>query len=561
MFNNLRIWARLAILVVALIGVIVGASFMALRSLEDVNGGLASVYNDRTVPLTELARIQDSIHRVRFRLMEAIDAKDAATVQKDLKDIADFNKAADEEWKTYTATKLVPEEKALTDQFEVNIKTYRSTTDAAAAMVVAGKQDEAKTFAATKGLEDFRGAMNVIRKLIQLQDDVAKGEYEKGNATYLSARSTMMVMTLMGILIGAGLALFITRSVTVPVEQMIGVMNKLAVGDVKVDVFGTHRRDEVGDIARSVEVFKRNAIEKISMEKEREEAKIRAEQERRAVMLRLADDFEGNVGKVVQNVADSAQSMEHSANTLSSITIEANSQATAVAAASEEAASNVQAVASATEELSSSVEEIGRQVMESSKATQSAVHEANETSTVINGLATAAAQIGDVVNLINEIAAQTNLLALNATIEAARAGEAGKGFAVVANEVKSLATQTAKATEEIAKQIGTVQGETTKAVAAIGHVSDSIERVNGIASAIAAAVQQQSMATREIARNIEQASMGTQEVSSNIAGVSSLLQKAGESTKTVSSAAQRLSGDSDSMRRSVNDFVGTVRKG
>ena len=340
MFNNIRIWARLAILVVALIGVIVGSSFMALHALEDVNDGLASVYNDRTVPLTPLARIQDSIHRVRFRLMEAIDAKDAATVQKDLKDIVDFNKAADEEWKTYTATNLTSEEKKLTDQFEANIKIYRATTDAAAAMVVAGKQDEAKEFAATKGLEDFRGAMNVIRKLIQLQDDVAKGEYEKGNATYLSARSTMMVMTLMGILIGAGLALFITRSVTVPVAQMIGVMNKLAVGDVKVDVFGTKRRDEVGDIARSVEVFKRNAIEKISMEKEREEAKVRAEQERRSMMLRLADDFEGNVGKVVQNVADSAQSMEQSAQTLTSITVEANSQATAVAAASEEAASN-----------------------------------------------------------------------------------------------------------------------------------------------------------------------------------------------------------------------------
>ncbi|MDK9719759.1 MAG: methyl-accepting chemotaxis protein [Rhodospirillales bacterium] len=358
---------------------------------------------------------------------------------------------------------------------------------------------------------------------------------------------------------GIGLMVFlgvlIANSIYRPIKGMNQVMQSLAVGDVSVEVSGQERHDEIGGFARSVQVFKQNAVEKIRLEKEAVQARLHAEESHRAERATLANKFEQNVGQVVDHVSSASGELERTAQKMSALAGQVAAQASSVAAASEQAAANVQTVATAASELSNSVQEIGQQVTQSADVAKSAVAEAAQTDSIVRGLANAASRIGEVVKLINDIASQTNLLALNATIEAARAGEAGKGFAVVANEVKSLANQTAKATDEIAQQITSVQTETERAVGAIRSVSDTIGHINEISSAIAAAVEEQTAATREITRNVEEAARGTQEVSSNISGVMSASTETGDAASSVLDAARSLSGQAHRLRDTVSSFL------
>ena len=275
--------------------------------------------------------------------------------------------------------------------------------------------------------------------------------------------------------------------------------------------------------------------------------------------VEMADNFESNVKTVVESVASASTEMEMSARSLSFTAEQTSGQSTAVAAASEEASTNVQTVAAAAEQLAQSVEEVGRQVQQSSNIARNAVEEAQRTNEEVEGLATAAEKIGEVVGLINDIASQTNLLALNATIEAARAGEAGKGFAVVATEVKSLADQTATATDEISSQIGAIQSATEHAVNAIKGISGTINELSEISAAIASAVEEQSAATREIAQSVEQAAAGTADVSQNIAGVTNGAQQTGEAASQVLEAASELSKQAEALRTQVDGFLVEVR--
>jgi len=270
-------------------------------------------------------------------------------------------------------------------------------------------------------------------------------------------------------------------------------------------------------------------------------------------------DFDGQMKIVLSTVGGSATNLQNAANALAASAEEATQQSTAVAAASEQASTNVQAVAASTEQLTSSVREIGRQVTESTRITGLAVEQAGRSGATMQGLANAAQRIGDVVELINTIAGQTNLLALNATIEAARAGEAGRGFAVVASEVKALAEQTAKATGEIGQQILAIQGATKESVGSIQEIGATIASVNEIATAIAAAVEEQGMATAEIARNVQEAARGTQEVSSNISGVSQTAGETGQTATRLLTSANELSQQSESLRSQVEGFFAAIR--
>ena len=368
-----------------------------------------------------------------------------------------------------------------------------------------------------------------------------------------------------GLLIGVTLAAIVAfcfllgRSITKPLGVITGSMQRLAEGDKTITVAYVERGDEVGALAKSLSVFRENAQRIESMEEDRRAAEAKATQDRRAATMKLADDFEHRVKAVVDAVSTASQDMRGMAGQLQKTAEETSRRSTLVAGASEEASTNVQTVASAAEELSASISEISRQVAHAASIAQRAVGETRETDEMIQGLATAAAKIGEVVSLISDVASQTNLLALNATIEAARAGEAGKGFAVVASEVKALANQTGKATEEIAGQVAAIQSATNSAVAAIKRIGSTIGEVNEVSSSIASAVEEQGAATKEITRNTQEASRGTQEVSANIAGVSQGASETGSSASKVLTGADELGGQATRLKGEVDRFLAEVR--
>jgi methyl-accepting chemotaxis protein len=349
-----------------------------------------------------------------------------------------------------------------------------------------------------------------------------------------------------------------SRRVVTPLVRMSEVVSRLAQQDYAVEIPDQGRRDEIGEVAHAVQIFKANGIARLELEAK--QAEEHAAKEARARRIdEFTKEFDDAVEGILRSVASAATELDATAHNMSATAEETSRQSTAVAAASEQASQNVQTVAAAAEELSSSVDEIGRRVVESTRIAGTAVAVADRTNLSVKGLAEAAQKIGEVVNLINDIAAQTNLLALNATIEAARAGEAGKGFAVVASEVKSLANQTAKATEDIAAQIGAMQAATGESVGDIEEIGGIIRQISEIAATIASAVEEQGAATQEIARNVQQAAAGTAEVSSNIGGVTQAAGETGAAANQVLSASSDLSKQAEALRSQVQSFLEQVK--
>ncbi|WP_040476869.1 methyl-accepting chemotaxis protein [Paramagnetospirillum caucaseum] len=552
---------RLTALTAIMLTILIATSGFGIHGLSRMHDSFKGVAQDTTKALSDLSGVVDALHRIRIRTVSATVERDSAKVaalrDEFRKQMSDLDKA----WASYASSQMTAQEAALARDAEAGFKLYRAYLTSNWDRITAGDQEGARIDLLGPGTEQFRKAATPLRKLMDYQREEANASFLEGEANYASDRTVSFSLVGLGIILGVVLSTLIARSVSVPIHQITSVMQSLAEGDVSINVFGTERKDEAGQIARAVEVFKRNAIDKSRVETEAADAKLRADQQLRSEMQRLAGEFESSVATVVDNVAGASSDMELTAQTMSSLSGQVSAQANAVAAASEQASANVQTVAAAAEELSASVSEIGRQVSDAARVARNAVDEASHADTIVHGLSEAVGRIGEVVKLINDIASQTNLLALNATIEAARAGEAGKGFAVVANEVKSLANQTARATDEIAQQINTVQTETGRAVGAIQSVNSTIGRIDEISSAIASAVEQQSAATQEIARNVEEAARGTQEVSSNIGGVTSAASETGQSSAMVLCAAQKLSSESASLRRLVGDFVAKVRNG
>ena len=404
------------------------------------------------------------------------------------------------------------------------------------------------------GAEGRRSGGMTDRQVTLLNSDAAQA-----NSEIATLRGLLWVILGVGLGIAATIAFLTTRAIVRPIRGMTDAMKVLADGNTRAEVPALDRRDEIGLMARAVQVFKDNMIESERLRKENEETKQRAEADRKAALSNMADTFESQVGGVVGAVTAAATQLQSSSSQMSSTATETSAQATTVASAAEQASGNVQTVAAATEELTASVEEIGRQVSEAAGIASQASKDAIATNDKVGALAQSAERIGDVVKLISAIAGQTNLLALNATIEAARAGDAGKGFAVVASEVKALANQTAKATDEIGTQVKAIQASTAEAVSAIQGIGETIERINKISSTIAAAVEEQGAATKEIARNVQEAAKGTTEVSRNIGGVETASKETGAAASEINTASSELSKQAELLKREVGRFLDTVR--
>jgi methyl-accepting chemotaxis protein len=351
---------------------------------------------------------------------------------------------------------------------------------------------------------------------------------------------------------------YVGRGVVRRLVRLQHSMKSIAAGDLAAEV-ATNGSDEIAEMAGALQVFKDNMVESNRLRAERLETDKKAQAQRKAEMRRLADEFEAAVGEIVQTVSSASTELEASATMLTTTAEHTQQLSGRVEAASQEASSNVKSVAAATEEMTASIAEISQRVQESNRIASEAVSQAEITDARINELSKAAVRIGDVVNLITTIAEQTNLLALNATIEAARAGESGRGFAVVAQEVKALAAQTAKATNEISSQIAGMQVATQDSVVAIKQIGTTIGRISEISASIAASVDQQGGATQDIARNVDQASNGTSEVASNIGDVNRGARETGSASAQVLSSAQALSGESNRLKLEVGRFLDTVR--
>jgi methyl-accepting chemotaxis protein len=442
---------------------------------------------------------------------------------------------------------------------------------AADAIAIAGRYAEAfndvvaKTFALDKMVNgSMADEADKVNKLVM---DFSAAERQsltqlgtEADATMKQANATMIAVAIAAVILGLLIAFVIARGIVRPVSGLTSGMKELAGGNFDVVLPGLDRSDEIGEMAQAVETFKVLAAEKAKREAEEKQAEeARQAAQRRAEMHRLADQFQAAVGGIVETVSSASTELEAAAGTLTKTAEVTQSLSGAVAAASEQASANVQSVASATEEMTSSVNEISRQVQESAKIANEAVTQARETDGRITALSQAAGRIGDVVKLITAIAEQTNLLALNATIEAARAGEAGRGFAVVASEVKALAAQTSKATEEISTQIAGMQTATQESVGAIKAIGETIGRISQIASGIAAAVEEQGAATQEIARNVGEAAKGTAQVAVNITDVNRGAGETGAASGQVLSSAQSLAGESNRLKLEVDRFLSTVR--
>jgi methyl-accepting chemotaxis protein len=506
--------------------------------------------------------LRTAVHAIETKLKEVDDPRSTSwmlmmrrhekdfMLRRDPKYIAELKQAAVEFSK---AIEVVAVPTAVMNDITAKLQKYQSEF---AAWAETAQQSAALDVSMMKTFREFEPLMVEVRTAVDAmyrQADVAEA------ATREAVRWRMAVAFGVTVIVLAAIGFLLGRSISQALGAMVDAMTRLARGELSISVPGIGRRDEIGEMAGAVEVFRTNMIEAERLRAEQAEADARGREQRKAEMQRLADAFEGAVGEIIETVSSAATELEASSSTLTQAAERGNGLATAVAAASEEASANVQSVSAASEEMTSSITEISRQVQESARVADAAVEQAQRTNARVAELTKAAGRIGDVVDLINTIAAQTNLLALNATIEAARAGEAGKGFAVVATEVKALAEQTAKATGEIGQHIGAIQAATQDSVGAIKEIGNTIARMSEISSTIAAAVEEQGAATQEISRNIQNAAQGTSEVSANIGQVQRGAGETGAASAQVHSAAQLLSRDSNRLKSEVARFLGSVR--
>ncbi len=559
-FRNIAIIAKIAvpatIVAVVSIGIVLYAS-LAVTQLSDHAAAL----------------VDQNAARVKFVLQAESEFNGAAVSEKNVilsaADEKEAKKNIDNYGKATTATldaigqfeaiTSAADQRELIETFRAAVNKRREASVHVFELALAGKTAEAFAYSRDVAAKHRQVAMQAVGKLITMNVESMHLARDESVAMAQQTRRWLVVGATAGLVCAFGVLGWIALyQISRPLAYMTGEMTKLANGDLDIEIEGADRTDEVGGLARSLQVFKENAITARRLEEEQRQEQVRKEARQHLVEEYIVV-FDEQVGEALDTLTAASTEMHATAGSMAATAEETSRQTTAVATSSEQASSNVQTVAAAAEQLHASVNEISRQVTQSAEFASTAVVEADRTNATIQGLADTAQKIGEVVSLIQNIASQTNLLALNATIEAARAGEAGRGFAVVASEVKALSNQTAKATEDISTQIAAIQAETGNAVDAIKAIGGTIRRMNEIASAIAAAVEQQGVATRNISSNIQLVAQGTNGVATNIAGVNEAAGETGTAAAQVLTAADDLSRQADRLRTDVNGFLVKIR--
>jgi methyl-accepting chemotaxis protein len=551
MLNNMKIVSRLFIGFGVLMLIIAGLGAYSYNSNNIVVRNLLEIDRlDNNAVLIQ--RVQNRLQEARFYLWKYLATNDDALFRKSMEVFAMSEERAEALEKSTTNPSRLEQIKKLRQKLALykaemprlrDIKGRNQNLDAAeakAATVDAGKIGTEVSELSDNLGEDYDDAANKV-----------------GNSAVESAKDAMNLSLIIGIfsiLIGSCLSYFISRSISKPVSEITKAIESLAEGKFDIKIPATENKDEIGIMARSSETMRLGLIKARQMEAE-QRADVEAKARRGEKIAKLVQEFESMIKGIITTVSSAATELQSSASSMSATAQETQQQSSTVASASQEASTNVQAVAGATEELTASTKEIGEQVTKASQMASQAVEQATETQATVGSLAKASDKIGEVVKLIQEIASQTNLLALNATIEAARAGDMGKGFAVVANEVKSLANQTAKATEEIGTQISGIQSATALTVEAMQSIGSSIGSISHVSDAVAAAVQEQIAATGEISNNVHQAAQGTDEITRNIDGVAQAATQTGSAAEMVLSAASQLSEESVKLKSEVDKFL------
>lgn len=556
-FSNMRIAMKVVSLLCMLGIVVIITTLFSANRMQHIDGIYSTLLDSGVKSTITLFRANVRTADTMRLVYTVIAEQD---VERKKKAIADM-KVVHDDWLQFTgkAAESLPRQATriaeLTRRYEALFPIVREIQDAALA------NDNAKAIATLN--DRFLPAMAPVRAEVWDVVQASDKDLDTESADTTTTTNNTVLITYgavgLGLVLVMGLAVSLTnREVSRPIVGLSEVMRRLADRDYAAVVLGGDRKDELGTMAKAVAIFKESMQRADALAAEQDQE--RATREARANLIEAqTKEFDTHVGSIIEAVAAAAAKMQMTASTMSSTAEQTTNQATTVATAARQAAVNVQTVAAASEELASSIGEIGRQVGQSNQVAASASEQSERTNVIVQGLVQSAQRIGEVVSLINDISSQTNLLALNATIEAARAGEAGKGFAVVAGEVKALANQTGKATDEIAQQITAVQAATQEAVRAIQGIGTTISEINQISTTIASAVEEQGAATQEIARNVQHAATGTHEVTENISGVSDAAISTGHAANDVLNAATELSRLSGTLRTVVETFLSTVR--